>query len=130
MGSRLSPGDQVICKIKDDKIVNIYESNDTQKKIFDIVSKYNEGYLIYIPLSLFLQNTIYIYKNNYIQYNIDKRFIDSSVCFITEHNVLAIYSRLDGLCCAHCGEFCQMAVSNQEDGTFVCWICVNYRIYK
>jgi hypothetical protein len=129
MSSRLSSGDRIVCKIKDGKILNVYEDDIGERNIFDIVVKYNDGFLVYVSQNIFLKNSIYISKDNYKRYKVDKRFIDSYVYFITDHNIVSIYSLLDGLCCTDCGEFYSMAAPNRENEVFICWMCTNYPFY-
>lgn len=131
MGSRLAIGDRVVCKVKDNKVVSIYEEDATDTQVFDIISLVGaDRYVVYVPYNVNLKNSVYISAINYKQLNVHKRFLDSYVCVITDHNVFAIYSRVDGLCCVDCGEFYPMASFNRGDETFVCWTCRHYPFYK
>jgi hypothetical protein len=31
----------------------------------------------------------------------------------------------DGLWCVNCGTYCQLAESNRDDGSFICYSCIN-----
>ena len=84
MATNCYPGDRVVCKVKEDTIVSVYEEFGCTKKIFDIIANYNLGYLIFIPTSSFIKDSVFIKKDNYKSYNVDKRFIDSYACFITD----------------------------------------------
>lgn len=55
MTNHHSLGDRVVCKIKDDKVVNIYDDSYCQNKAFDIVAIHKEGYLVYVPPSIFVK---------------------------------------------------------------------------
>jgi len=123
-------GDSVVCRIKNNAIVNIYEDAWQEELIFDVVCTYAEGYLIYVPAVMCLKETIYITKANHIKYNADKRFIDSNTLFITEYNIIRTHNKLDGMRCSVCDEFYGMAEANQPDGKLICWSCKNYRQYK
>lgn len=69
-------------------------------------------------------------QENYKKFGVDKRFIDSEVLFITDHNILSVQSRIDGMICLSCITFSPMAAANQPDGKFMCWNCINYPFYK
>lgn len=128
--ARCYPGDRVICHIKDGKIVSNYEDKWEDKDIFDIISLYEEGYIIYVPGSIFLKETISIDRHNHKKYNLDKKFIDSTACFISDYKVVSIYSKIDGMPCIRCKEFFNMAEPNQADGTLLCWSCTKYPFYR
>lgn len=124
----LSPGDSIVCKIKGDCIVNVYEDAD-YTSIFDVISKYNKGYIIYIPTDMYVKSLIQLTGQNYTNYNAPKKFVGSYVVFITDHHILKVYNRIDGMMCHECSSFSTMAAANQEDGTFRCWNCINYPFY-
>lgn len=130
MGLHCSPGDKVVCKIKDNKIVNIYEETGCEKKVFEIISIHNNGYMVYIPNHYFLHGSVYLSPDNLRRYKIDKRFADTYTCYITEHNITAIHSKLDGMRCCECDEFYPMAAANFEETKLLCWRCRHYPIYR
>src|SRR5271165_7774 len=125
-----SPGDRVVCKIQNDKVVNIYNEASSETRVFDIITKHNEGYFVYINSGSCIKDTILITSSNYKKYNVDKKFIDCEILFITDHNIFSIYSKIDGMTCIRCKTFSSMASSNQSDGSFVCWNCTMYPFYK
>lgn len=125
-----SPGDQVICYLKDGHIVSVYDNEWQDKSIFDIVSLYEEGYMLYVSEDIRLIDAILLTKTNYTKFNADKKFIGSYIYYITDHKIVSIYSKLDGICCIKCETFCRMAEPNQPDGrSFICWNCVKYPHY-
>lgn len=124
------PGDSVVCRIYDNKIVNFYEETWEKEKNFEIISLFAEGYLLYIPLSFYLKDSVQLNSSNFKKYNADKRFIDSNAYYITDFYVIRCYNKLDGFRCIKCDTFHGMANANQEDGTFVCWHCRAYPFYK
>lgn len=128
--ARCSPGDQVVCRIKDNTIVSVYEDKWQDECVFDVISFYGEGYMIYIPQSMSLKDCVYLTKSNYSSFNAEKRFIDSSAYYITEYHVIRIHSKLDGMRCAKCDNFFGMATSNQPNGTLICWNCRNYPFFR
>lgn len=125
-----SPGDKVVCHIKDGVIVNTYDDDWQDEVIFEIICTYGDGYLIYVPVGLFLKDSLILTKENFIKFNADKKFIGSDVYYITDYRITKVHSKLDGLCCVKCGEFYNYAAANQEDGTLICWSCKNYPYYK
>lgn len=125
--SDLRPGDAVVCRIREDEIINSYANYYEYEYIFNIISNYEDGYIIYVPSSIFLKDTIDITINNYKKYNADRKFIDSIGYYITDHKIASIYSRLDGCLCKICGDFSKFAKPNQMDETFICWCCRKYR---
>lgn len=125
----LGPGDQVICLLKGNEIVSVYEEEWDKKLIFDIIAIYDVGYLIYIPQDMVIKNSFTITKYNNKEYKVKSVFIGSSVNYITEHNITDIYSKLDGILCTKCGVFCKYA-QIKESEAFVCFTCRNYPLYK
>ena len=75
MVNHCSPGDRVVCKVKDGKIVNIYDDSVLDTQIFDIIVKYNEEYLVYIPLNLYIKNSFLITPENNKHYGVGKKFV-------------------------------------------------------
>ena len=122
------PGDRVVCKIADNMIVSYYNES-TETKIFDVICKYEEGYLLYIPSSLFLKDTFLLTAQNYKKYGVDKKFIDATVCVINQFKILKIQDKIDGMCCARCNNFSSMAQANIGD-KFYCWTCRNYYAWE
>jgi hypothetical protein len=127
--AELASGDQVICHLKDNTIVSLYESEFDFKAIFDIIATYDDSYIIFIPSDMNITDSIYITKSNYKLFNLNEKFIDCYVCRISEHKIYGVHSKLDGIACCKCKEFYQMAKPNQEDNTLLCWSCKRYPTY-
>lgn len=125
-----APGDKVVCRIKEGVIVNSYDDDWESEVIFEIICIYEDGYLIYIPTNFFLKDSLTLTKENFKKFNVDKKFIDSEVYYITDYRIVKLHTKIDGMCCAKCGEFSGYAAANREDGTFVCWSCKAYPYYK
>jgi hypothetical protein len=123
-------GDSVVCHIRDNVVASIYETNWQDETVFDIVCTYAEGYMIYIPVVMCIKDCIYITKDNHARYNADKRFVDSSVLYITDYNIIRTHNKIDGMRCSICDEFYGMAEANTEGGNLICWCCKNYRQWK
>src|SRR5271166_1849423 len=107
--ARFAAGDQVVCQVRNRCIVSMYDSEYDEQRVFEIISVYDEGYFVYVPLDVDLRDTIYIDKSNYAKMNINKRFCDSDVYYITDFKVLSVYKQSDGLCCNRCGDFFYMS---------------------
>lgn len=123
-------GDSIVCRVKDSAIVSIYEDTWQDELVLDIVAAYEQGYLLYVPQNLFLNDSVKITKENRKKFNVDKRFIDSVVYYVTEHQIIRTHNKMDGMRCSKCDDFIPMSEANQPDGTLVCWQCTNYRQWK
>src|ERR1700722_20624273 len=121
-----SPGDRVYCLVKDGAIVNYDEPAFDFKSIFDIVSLYAQGYMVYVPIGIPLKDSLTVIISNFEKFNMDKKFIGSVVYYITDYKIVNLYRKLDGLSCVRCAEFYPMATANQPAGTLKCWLCRNY----
>lgn len=124
-----SPGDQVLCRIKDNVIVSTYNDLFDETQLFDVVGIYDETYILHVPSLLTLKDSIHINYNNHKKYGLESKFIDINVCLTAEHKILRIYYRMDGMCCRVCKDFHPMASPNQFDNTLVCWRCRKYPTY-
>lgn len=124
--ARCSPGDSIVCHIRHNALVNIYEEKWDKSHIFDIVSIHGEGYMIYVPYDIILNDSIVLTRDNIHKFNADKRFIDSTTHYITDYKIISIYRKLDGLTCNKCKTFYSMSEANQPDGTLICWSCRKY----
>lgn len=120
-------GDRVICLILGRDIVSSGIGKFDRKVILEIISLYADGLLVFIPKGIRLDDCIDITKANADKFGVAKRFIGSRCFYITEHKVVSIYSRMDGMCCKRCQDFYPMASPNQEDGTMLCWLCRTYK---
>jgi hypothetical protein len=127
--TQLSPGDRVICRIKDGKISNVYEATWDDTQVFDIISIVNDNYIIYVPIDYPLKQTFILDKAHYKQFNAPIKFIDSTVCIINEHEIVGVHSKLDGMCCSKCGEFISMGAPAKSGDPFICWGCKTYPKY-
>jgi hypothetical protein len=128
MHNDLRAGDQIVCGVRDDEIQSGSEGKGIKKIIFEILTKHDEGYIIYIPSSLFLKNSKTLTKDDCRAFGLDIKFLGSSICHISTYKVLSIHNKIDGMSCIRCNEFCHMVESNQEDGkSFKCFLCRTYR---
>lgn len=120
--TKLKPGDRVDCRVKDGTIVSPYKEYD-EIRTFEIVSKDKYGYWLYVPSYWGIKETIVANKSKSISLVIDKRFLDAEIVYILESQIYRIYSIMEGMNCANCGEYHRWAEPNQEDGTLICYSC-------
>jgi hypothetical protein len=123
------PGDTVLCHLKGSTIVATYDPDYDTKRIFDVVALYNEGYLLYVPIDIVIDGSVYITAANCSKYNTHKRFIDSAAVHVSDFKIVRVCSTIDGMCCIKCEQFYSMSSPNQEDGTLLCWSCRMYPHY-
>jgi hypothetical protein len=119
-----SIGDRVVCQIRNNHIVSRYDTEYDERLVFDIISFYEEGYFIYVPKDLHIADAILISRSNYKHFRIPKKFIGDEVFHISDHKIVEVHSKIDGMFCSNCGEFVSMAGPNQSDkSTFICYPC-------
>lgn len=125
MATLLKPGDVVSCHIKEARIVSSYSGFDSSEP-FQVLASDDEGYYVYIPDHIFINEvfTLDAYRASVL--GIQKQFIGVHVAYITASQIAEIKFRLDGLNCSKCGEFYEMAESNQPGGTLICFTCRTY----
>jgi len=118
-----SPGDRIVCMIRDRAIINATEVLYDEIRIFDIIIPYAEGLILYVPDDAKLDDCMELNSFNCIRFNIDFKFMGCRAYYITGYKVFQVYSRIDGMCCARCKDFFSMAEPNQENGTMICYSC-------
>src|ERR1019366_6696686 len=109
------PGDQVMCLICDKVIVNATATNYDTKFVFDVITTYAEGIILYVPIDLDLIDCMELTAYNCDRFNIDRKFLGSLSYYISEYKVLRLYSQIDGMCCARCKDFFPMSGPNQSN---------------
>lgn len=123
-------GDQVVCLVRDAAIVSATSASYEFRHIFDILSFYDEGYMVYVPISIVLKDSVHIVDGNVYKFRMSKKFIGSDAYYITDYKVVELYKKMDGMVCFECEEFYPMATANQSDGTLICWNCRNYKYWR
>ena len=121
--TKLKPGDRVDCRVKMNTIVSPYNGDYDQVVTFEIVSKDNLGYYVYVPQYIYIAGSVTVDKYLANQLSIDKKFLGEKIIYIQGSLISKVSSILDGMSCANCKEFFQMAEPNQEDGTLICYTC-------
>lgn len=125
----LNPGDKIKCKLKDNVLVNAYETDYDEIIVFEILARDEYGYCVYIPHYLYLNNCVTLDSRLIADWDIDSKFLNEKSLYIRENLVFKVDSVLDGMSCSKCKEFFNKASANQEDGTLICWSCRKYRYH-
>lgn len=120
---KLNPGDKIDCLIKNSSIVSPYSNDYDNILTFEIIAKDNNGYFIYIPHYIYINNSIKIDSLLASQLNINSKFINEYLMFIKSSLIYNVKSVVDGVHCANCKEFFYMAEPNQPNNTLICWSC-------
>ena len=120
-------GDQVICLVRDGKIIYADDSIYDYKYIVEIIALYDEGYIVYIPNNSPITDVIILDASYLLLFKLDSRFLGSAVYYITDFKIVGAHQKLDGMFCVRCGEFIAMAAPNQPDGGMKCWQCRTHR---
>jgi len=133
--AKLKPGDRVECCVKCNNIVSPYTEDYEEVITFEIIaassnawqyySDYSEksSYFLFVPCYRIIKDSVTITSLLARQNGINKKFIGEETIKIEDNLISKISSILDGLFCAHCHEFYDMAEPNQPDGTLLCWAC-------
>lgn len=119
-------GDEVLCKIHAGTIISAYSTAFDFEETFIIAAFYSSGYLAYSDAFVPLEFKYRIIKNNYKQYNLHEKFIDTVLYYINDTNISKVLFDADGMACKKCGVFFPMAAPNNSDGTLTCFICRTY----
>ena len=132
--AKLKSGDRVECCIKCNNIVSPYNTDYEEVITFEIIavveehshySDYSEcsGYFLFVPCYKIIKDSVTVSSLLAKQKGINKIYIGEQTIYIQENLISKISSVLDGLFCARCHEFYNMAEPNQSDGTLLCWSC-------
>lgn len=140
-------GDRLICRVNDDEsIVFDVDWSDSKydkfrTKLFEVIGIFRDYYIIIVSSNMnnsyLLDNDIVTNLSN-ISKNSDKinfgpKHFGKRVCFVQEKSVggRASYNPYDDpLKCFICEEYVPWALPNQEDDSFICWVCRSTRLYK
>lgn len=120
---KLKPGDRVSCRLKEGMIVNPYRSDFDDIKTFDIIASDSVGYYLFIPPYTYIKGSEKVDSFLLKKEKFSKKYLGDEVVYINESLIYKIISQMDGSVCSHCREFSYKAAPNQEDGTFLCYLC-------
>lgn len=118
---KLSAGDMVSCIIQDSAIVNPNGSYDHISS-FMVVAKDDEGYYLFVPNYQNLKNSIVCTAHKCNTLQIDKKYLNENIVYISENMIMNIVKQNEGLNCYKCNEFVRFAEQNIDD-KFVCYGC-------
>jgi len=124
----LKPGDRVICRIQNAKIVSAYSTFD-EVRTFEIIAVEDSGYFLYVPEYYNIGNSVEITDVSCKKLGLPKKYVGTYTTYILETQIERVHFILDGCICVECGEFYDMAEPNQENGTLICFSCRSYPIY-
>jgi hypothetical protein len=119
---KLKPGDTISCMVKDSAIVSPYVSYD-ETCSFVIVALDDEGYYLFVPCYYNLKNSVVADQSKCRKYQIDKKYLNENIVYISEKMIASVVKRDEGLNCKICNEFTRFAEANQKDGSFICYGC-------
>ena len=118
----LKVGDTVDLKLYSSSIVSPYLAYD-EVRTFQIIAADQYGYYLYVPEYYNLKEALRVSRQNCREFGIDLRFLDDLYTYINANRVFKVNTILDGMFCANCEEYFDMASPNQEDGTLICFSC-------
>lgn len=129
MTTRLKPGDRITCKVRESKIVNPYDSDFDDEKVFDIISVDESGYYLFVPIYFNIKDSKKISHYDAKDMEVDSKFVGEEYVYITSNLISKVHTVLDGMFCNKCKDFKEYAEPNQTDSSFVCWYCRVYPPY-
>lgn len=131
--------DEVVCKIKDNKVVPANASIYDETIILEVLAVDegddegdDDGFMLFVPQKHCLQGAVTLTNKVINENDIQPRFLESNAVYVLRNCVVRLHHRRDGMACNNCKEFFHLAESNQEDGTLVCYLCRQnpYRTYR
>jgi hypothetical protein len=94
------------------------------------MKRFLDNILVSFIINYYFYSAVYFHKRKYTadfafvkQINLNKKYLEDNILYVSEGNVYKIKSQLDGCTCSRCKVFYYQAVSNQEDESFICWSC-------
>lgn len=121
----LKPGDRVIIRLKEAKVVDPYSTDFDDTKILEIVATSNNGYYLFVPQYIFIHGTVVADRFYCKDYKISPKYLGDDILHVSEGKVYKVFSILNGMTCSTCGEYYDYAAPNQLDGSLICWACRN-----
>ena len=118
------PSDEVVCKIRDNRIVQNdaiqYDRTDT----FEVVALTDGGYFLFVRNHMILKDSFkHDFSSARNNKHVNTRFADCTLVKAVEEEIVRLYRRHEGTTCDSCGEFKHLAESNLEGGLFICYLC-------
>lgn len=119
----LKAGDKVEVRIKAGTIRSSFDEYD-EIRTFEIVAHDNEGYYLFVPHYIYLNEGSIASEARCRSLGIDRAFIGENITYILASYICKVVSMMDGMKCSRCRDFFGMAAPNQRDGTFLCKACI------
>jgi hypothetical protein len=121
----LKPGDRVIIKLKEDKLVNPYEEEYHSTRILEIVALDGSKYCLFVPHYMFIHDTFTVDKYKCREMKLPTKYLGEEFLIISDSQIYKVFSILKGMPCDICKDFYEYAIPNQIDGSLICWSCKN-----
>lgn len=129
MPTNYTPGDEIICKVGYNKILDANSKDFEFTQPFDIICLSDSGYIILVSQSIHLTDSFTLTSKHCNIFKLNKKFIDGEAYYINDDHVVSVRSRMTGLKCNICEVFYEMAEPN-DGNNLICWSCRNYKFYK
>lgn len=126
----LKRGARVSCRISAYNIVSGDEENFDDLRTFEIISRDNNGYYLFIPQYILIKNSIKIATYDLRELDILPRFLGEEMIYIVDGQIFKIESSMSGMICSNCLDFYEYAIPNQTDDTLICFACRQNPHYK
>lgn len=123
--SSLKPGDRVVIKLKEDKLVGPYEEDYHRTRILEIIASDSKGYYLFVPHYMFIHNTFKVDRYNCREMSLPTKFLGEELLLVPESQIYRVFSIMKGMVCCCCNDFYEYAAPNQPDGSLICWSCRN-----
>lgn len=126
--TKIKPGDQIICCVKEAKLVSPYSVWEEEVDLTVLaLDDENSGCFVYVPDYIYLKGTTEINTYNIKALGVPPKYVGCFCLYVSFSKISRVGRRLDGMICDRCKEFHYQADSNQENGGFLCFLCRTYR---
>jgi hypothetical protein len=121
--AKLKTGDIVSCAVRSGVIVSSYGKYDEIRSFVIVAVCDNYGYYLYVPYLERLNNSEKADEYKCKSLNIDVKYLDEQIVYVTSSLIASVVFRDDSLKCKKCKQPFTYAEPNQPDGTFICYGC-------
>lgn len=126
-------GDRVLIRIKEDEIQPAYSMDYSVILQFEIIGERRDLYVVHVLPDVCLKEAFELSTFDCNRYEIPMRFLNEKAHIITTEHMVKVFGRMgprEGAHCARCGEFSSYSEPNQENGTFLCYLCRVWNPYR
>jgi len=100
-----TPGDEIICKVGYNKILDANSKDFEFTQPFDIICLSDSGYIILVSQSIHLTDSFTLTSKHCNIFKLNKKFIDGEAYYSHDDHVVSVRSRMTGLNCDICEVF-------------------------